>query len=81
MVLQVLGYLGVGALLLAMAWWDWTHEHWAAANDRQSWEQRPSRWTAANYRVSVVITRVVLPIALAALGVASVAQGIIAILR
>lgn len=78
--LQVLGNFGVGAFFLAMAWWHRTHEHWATVNDRASWEQHPSRWTEANYRMSLLVTRVLAPIGLAALGVVSVAQGITAIL-
>jgi hypothetical protein len=42
---------------------------------------RPSRWTVANYRLSVELARALVPIMLAALGVAALAQGIVAIFQ
>ena len=71
--------LTCGAFFLVQAWRMRTGEDWSTANDRETYEESPTRLSAANHRLSAALTRVVVPIALACLGVAAVLMGIAAL--
>jgi len=67
---------GGGLLFLAAAWWMRTHEFWSMRDARELAEDNPSVLRVVNYRVEVALTRWIIPVALAALGVASLISAV-----
>lgn len=61
-----------GLFFLGAAWWLRTHEFWSTRDARFLAEDDPSAFRRVNYRVEVILTTIIVPVALAILGGASV---------
>lgn len=66
-----------GLFFLAAAWWMRTHEFWSTRDARELAEDDPSLLRVVNYRVEVALTRWIVPIALAAFGIASLISAVV----